>query len=222
MKGTTAQHEKVITWHLFVRLEINTFIFLIYEGNEDEIQDMDNETLNKAERQSARRQRSDDDVNESGGKGKYIHKSCNNKLTRTITCTKFHTTREGYNMATFLHLETNTVLVVFYEGNEDEIKDMDDETLKKDEIQASGQTSDDNASKSGGKEKYIHKCCNNKLTRTIICRHFQEPAGLFLGTPKLSFLYIQADDESNGNSKSIAESSSEEEMEIGETAQIGN
>ena len=43
-----------------------------------------------------------------------------------------------------------------------------------------------------------------------------------LDTPKVSFWYIQADDESNDDNKSIAESSSEEEMEVGETSQIGN
>ena len=100
---------------------------------------------------------------------------------------------------------------------------MDDETLDKDEIESTGgQRSDDDASESGGKEKYIHKCCNHKWTGTITCRNFQEPAGPLLGTPKVSFWYIHADDESNDNSKSIAESSSEEEMEIGETSQIGN
>ena len=51
---------------------------------------------------------------------------------------------------------------------------------------------------------------------------FKKPAGLGLGTPKVCFWYIQADDESNDDNKSIAESSSEEEMEVGETSQIGN
>ena len=100
---------------------------------------------------------------------------------------------------------------------------MDDETLDKDEIKSTGgQRSDDDGSESGGKEKYIHKCCNHKWTGTITCRNFQEPAGPLLGTPKVYFWYIQVDDESNDNSKSIAESSSEEEMDVGETSQIGN
>ena len=79
-----------------------------------------------------------------------------------------------------------------------------------------------NLAKSGGKKKKIHKCCNHKWTGTVRCRNFQEPAGLGLGTPKVCFWYIQADDESNDDNKSIAESSSEEEMEVGETSQIGN
>ena len=42
----------------------------------------------------------------------------------------------------------------FYEGNENEIEDMDDETLDEDEMQSTeGQGSDDHASKSGGKKK---------------------------------------------------------------------
>ena len=45
-------------------------------------------------------------------------------------------------------------LFLFYEGNEDEIEDMDDEELDEDEIQSTGgQRSDDDASKSGGKKK---------------------------------------------------------------------
>ena len=56
-------------------------------------------------------------------------------------------------------------LFLFYEGNEDEIEDMDDEELDEDEIQSTGgQRSDDDASKSGGKKKYIHKCYNHKWT----------------------------------------------------------
>ena len=45
---------------------------------------------------------------------------------------------------------------------------------------------------------------------------FKNLQDLGLGTPKVSFWYIQADDESNDDNKSIAESSSEEEMEVGE------
>ena len=57
-------------------------------------------------------------------------------------------------MSTFLPLEINTLLFFFYEGNEDEIEDMDDEELDEDEIQSTGgQRSDDDASKSGGKKK---------------------------------------------------------------------
>ena len=57
-------------------------------------------------------------------------------------------------MSTFLPLEINTLFFLFYEGNEDEIEDMDDERLDKDEIQSTGgQRSDDDASKSGGKKK---------------------------------------------------------------------
>ena len=56
-------------------------------------------------------------------------------------------------MSTFLPLEINT-LFSFYEGNEDEIEDMDDEELDEDEIESTGgQRSDDDASKSGGKKK---------------------------------------------------------------------
>ena len=57
-------------------------------------------------------------------------------------------------MSTFLPLEINTLFFLFYEGNEDEIEDMDDEELDEDEIQSTGgQRSDDDTSKSGGKKK---------------------------------------------------------------------
>ena len=57
-------------------------------------------------------------------------------------------------MLTFLPLEINTLFFLFYEGNEDEIEDMDDERLDEDEIESTGgQRSNDDASESGGKEK---------------------------------------------------------------------
>ena len=57
-------------------------------------------------------------------------------------------------MSTFLPLEINTLFFFFYEGNEDEIEDMDDKGLDEDEIQSTGgQRSDEDASKSGGKKK---------------------------------------------------------------------
>ena len=57
-------------------------------------------------------------------------------------------------MSTFLPLKINTLFFLFYEGNEDEIEDMDDERLDEDEMQSTGgQRSDDDASKSGGKKK---------------------------------------------------------------------
>ena len=57
-------------------------------------------------------------------------------------------------MSTFLPLEINTLFFLFYEGNEDEIEDMDDERPDEDEMQSTGgQRSDDDASKSGGKKK---------------------------------------------------------------------
>ena len=57
-------------------------------------------------------------------------------------------------MSTFLPLKINTLFFLFYEGNEDEIEDMDDERLDEDEMQSTGgQRSGDDASKSGGKKK---------------------------------------------------------------------
>ena len=72
------------------------------------------------------------------------------------------------------------------------------------------------------KSRYINTIIINGQAGTITWRNFQEPSGPGLGTPKVSFWYIQADDESNDDNKSIAKSSSEEEMEVGETSQIGN
>ena len=72
------------------------------------------------------------------------------------------------------------------------------------------------------KNRYINPIIINGQAGTITWRNFQEPSGPGLGTPKVSFSYIQADDESNDDNKSIVKSSSEEEMEVGETSQIGN
>ena len=100
---------------------------------------------------------------------------------------------------------------------------MDDKRLNKDEIESTrDERSDDDSSESGGKKKYIHKCRNHKWTGTITCTNFQEPAGPALVTTKVSFWHIQAGDESNDDNESIAESSSQEEMEVDEMSQIGN
>ena len=42
---------------------------------------------------------------------------------------------------------------------------MDDERLDEDEIESTGDEGNDDASESGGKEKYIHKLCNPKKDR---------------------------------------------------------
>ena len=56
-------------------------------------------------------------------------------------------------MSTFLPLEINTLFFFYFmKEMKTKLKDMDDEELDEDEIQSTGQRSDDDASKSGGKK----------------------------------------------------------------------
>ena len=57
------------------------------------------------------------------------------------------------------------MIFLYYAGNEDEIEEMDDERLHSDETESTGHEGNDDAAKSGGKEKYIHKLCNPKKDR---------------------------------------------------------
>ena len=68
VKETTAQEKKGETCQLFSLWKLTHYIFLSYEGNEDEIEDMDDEGLDEDEIQSIGGETSDDDASKSGGK----------------------------------------------------------------------------------------------------------------------------------------------------------
>ena len=69
-KETNAHEKKGKTCKLFSLWKLTHYFFLFYEGNEDEIEDMDDERLDEDEMQSTGGQRSDDDASKSGGKKK--------------------------------------------------------------------------------------------------------------------------------------------------------
>ena len=70
VKETTAQQKKGKTCQLFSLWKLTHYLFSFYEGNEDEIEDMDDEELDEDEIESTGGQRSDDDASKSGGKKK--------------------------------------------------------------------------------------------------------------------------------------------------------
>ena len=70
VKEITAQEKKGKTCQLFLLWILTHYFYLFYEGNEHEIEDMDDEGLDEDEIQSTGGQRSDDDASKSGGKKK--------------------------------------------------------------------------------------------------------------------------------------------------------
>ena len=70
VKETIAQQKKGKTCQLFSLWKLTHYLFSFYEGNEDEIEDMDDEELDEDEIESTGGQRSDDDASKSGGKKK--------------------------------------------------------------------------------------------------------------------------------------------------------
>ena len=70
VKETTAQEKKGKICQLFSLWKLKKLFLLFYEGNEDELEDMDDERLDEDEIQSTGGERSDDDASKSGGKKK--------------------------------------------------------------------------------------------------------------------------------------------------------
>ena len=68
VKETTAQEKKGETCQLFSLWKLTHYIFLFYEGNEDEIDDMYDEGLDEDDIQSTGGETSDDDASKSGSK----------------------------------------------------------------------------------------------------------------------------------------------------------